>query len=188
MFNLMLDRLPDHYKGYLIRTDYRIGIQISMALQDPELSDQEKVAVALTLLFGAGIPKDEMIARDGLAWYLRGGEERAECEASDDSQRSFDFGVDHARLWSGFRRIYGIDLGTAKMHWFQFLALLADLGGCAFSDVVGYRLADTSKMQPDMRRAYQKMQKRFAIEEPYSAEEQAAADDFMRQLRGCKNT
>ena len=37
MFNLLLDALPTEYEGYLIRTDYRIGIQISQALEDEEL-------------------------------------------------------------------------------------------------------------------------------------------------------
>ena len=55
MFNLLLDRLPSDYKGYLIRTDYRIGIQISLALDDPELNENDRVMVALSLLFGAGM-------------------------------------------------------------------------------------------------------------------------------------
>ena len=37
-FNILLDRLPDSYQGWLIRTDYRIGIQIALCLQDEELS------------------------------------------------------------------------------------------------------------------------------------------------------
>lgn len=56
MFNMLLDRLPSSYKGYLIRTDYRIGIQISLALDDPNLSDNDRVWVALSLLYGAGMP------------------------------------------------------------------------------------------------------------------------------------
>ena len=49
MFNMLLDRLPSSYKGYLIRTDYRIGIQISLALDDPDLSDNDRVWVAQIL-------------------------------------------------------------------------------------------------------------------------------------------
>ena len=56
MFNMLLARLPISYKGYLIRTDYRIGIQISLALADPNLSDNARVWVALSLLYGAGMP------------------------------------------------------------------------------------------------------------------------------------
>lgn len=185
MFSLLLDRLPDNYKGYLIRTDFRVGIQISQALQDQELSEQEQYAIVLALLFGAGAPTDAGTVRDGIAWFMRGGEEST--EETDDSPRSFDFDADHARIWSGFRRVYSVDLSMAKLHWFQFLAMLADLDGCAFSDVVGYRLADTSKMAPNAKQAYQKMKKRFALAEVYTPEEQAEVDTFMQQLKGCKD-
>lgn len=46
MFNLLLDALPTEYEGYLIRTDYRIGIQISQALEDEELEPYERIGIA----------------------------------------------------------------------------------------------------------------------------------------------
>lgn len=64
---------------------------------------------------------------------------------------------------------------------------MADLDGCAFSDVVGYRMADTSKMQPDMRNAYQKMKQQYGIPEERTEEEQSAVDEFMNQLNGCNS-
>ena len=39
MFNIMLDKLPSEFEGYLIRTDFRIGIQISQAIADVNLHD-----------------------------------------------------------------------------------------------------------------------------------------------------
>lgn len=185
MFNLMLDRLPDSYKGYLIRTDFRIGIQIVQALQDPELSEQERGAVALTLLFGSGVPTDIETAKRGMQWFLNGGNEIEYQENTGNEQKSFDFDVDHARLWSGFYRVYGIDLSSAKIHWFQFLSMIADLKDSAFSDVVGYRTADTSKMPADMKRAYQRMKDLYALKTPYTPEEQGAIDEFMSKLKGC---
>ena len=55
-FNLLLDPLPDSYAGYLIRTDYRIGVQISLCLQDEDLTQEERVSQAVWLLFGSGAP------------------------------------------------------------------------------------------------------------------------------------
>lgn len=187
MFNLILDRLPDNYCGYLIRTDFRVGIQIAQAADDCNLTDQERSAIMLTLLFGSGIPQDPNIARDGLNWFMSGGMESNRDKSDSDQARSFDFDFDHARLWSGFRRIYHINIGSERIHWFEFLALMADLDGCAFSDVVGYRMADTSKMQPDMRNAYQKMKQQYGIPEERTEEEQSAVDEFMNQLNGCNS-
>lgn len=56
MFNIILDKLPDNFEGYLIRTDFRIGIQISLVLTDVNLHDDEKIKVAVRLLFGTGVP------------------------------------------------------------------------------------------------------------------------------------
>ena len=35
MHNAILDRLPEDYNGWLIRTDYRIGVQIQLCISDP---------------------------------------------------------------------------------------------------------------------------------------------------------
>ena len=37
MYNFLLDSLPEDYEGYLLRTDYRVGIQISQVLEDENL-------------------------------------------------------------------------------------------------------------------------------------------------------
>ena len=76
MFNLLLDALPAEYEGYLIRTDYRIGIQISQALEDEELEPYEKIGIALSLLYGNGIPPAD-IAYAGLRWFLNAGLDQA---------------------------------------------------------------------------------------------------------------
>lgn len=52
MYNFLLDSLPEDYEGYLLRTDYRVGIQISQALEDEELSLQERLAVAFHCYMG----------------------------------------------------------------------------------------------------------------------------------------
>ena len=73
MHNFLLDPLPEEYEGYLMRTDYRVGIQISQALADPELAGYEGLLVAVNLLFGQGAP-DYQTAIEGLQWFLQAGE------------------------------------------------------------------------------------------------------------------
>ena len=110
MFNLLLDALPTEYEGYLIRTDYRIGIQISQALEDEELEPYERIGIALSLLYGNGIPSAD-IAYAGLRWFLNAGLDQSQDEEDtgtapeeDDGIRYFSFDYDAARLYSGFRR------------------------------------------------------------------------------------
>ena len=56
MFDILLDHLPEDYNGFLIRPDYRIGIQIALCLQDEDLSENDRVFTAISLLFGRGLP------------------------------------------------------------------------------------------------------------------------------------
>lgn len=191
MFNLLLDALPTEYEGYLIRTDYRIGIQISQALEDEELEPYERIGIALSLLYGNGFPPTDT-AYAGLRWYLNaGGAEESQNEdgtgaasVEDAGIRYFSFDCDATRFYSGFRRVYGIELDRVEMHWFRFLALLGDLGKCAFTRVVDIRSADLSKMDKETKRAYAAMRRKFALPQPKNPEE----EEFMRQLRGgnCK--
>ena len=185
MYNFLLDALPEDYEGFLIRTDYRVGIQISQALEDDELTPQERLAVAFALLYGNGVPPAET-AYEGLQWFLAGGNpasQESNGEGSNDEDnglRFFSFDYDAARLYSGFRKAYGIDLDRERMHWFRFLILLGDLGDCAFTQVVHYRTADLSKLDKNTRKAYAKMRRLYAIPQPESEEER----EFMAKLNG----
>lgn len=185
MYNFLLDSLPEDYEGYLIRTDYRVGIQISQALEDEDLTLQERLAVAFSLLYGNGVPPTET-AYQGLKWFLNGGnplEQEDEQESAEEGEvgiRFFSFDYDAARLYSGFRRMYDIDLDKIPMHWFRFLALLGDLGECAFTQVAHYRTADVSKMDKETRRTYLMMRRKYGLPQPESEESR----EFMEKLRG----
>lgn len=39
MWNVLLDKFPTEYEGFRIDEAFQTGIQISQALQDPDLSD-----------------------------------------------------------------------------------------------------------------------------------------------------
>lgn len=184
MFNLLLDALPTEYEGYLIRTDYRIGIQISQALEDEELEPYERIGIALSLLYGNGIPPAD-IAYEGLRWYLNAAADVPQNEedavsVEDDGIRYFSFDYDAARLYSGFRRAYGVELDRVDMHWFRFLSLLGDLGECAFTRVVDIRSADLSKMDKKTKRACAAMRRKVALPQPKSREE----EEFLQKLQG----
>ena len=188
MFNILLDRLPDEYEGFLIRTDYRIGIQISQALADDELESYERVSIALSLLYGNGMP-DAKTAYEGLKWFMRCGAEVKKMidadgdkvEDTEDDENEIDyfsFDYDSSRLYSSFRRTYGIELDRERMHWFRFISMMADLGDCAFTQVIGYRAMDTTGMDGKTKATYNKMKRKFALPQPISEEEQ----EFMAKL------
>lgn len=185
MLNIMLDGFPDEYNGYLIRTDFRIGIQISECLNDVDLAEPEKMITALRLLYGNGIPTDTKLAQAGLNWFMSGGKDDKDAEqAPDGKPPTFDFEQDNRLVYSAFRARYGIDLTRERLHWFAFLAMLGDLGGCSLSDIMGIRAADLSKMSDEQRRHYAQLQYKFRIKQKLSEAELARIAEFEDKLGG----
>lgn len=126
MWNIILDKLPTDYNGYLIRTDFRIGMQIAMCMEDRTISEQDRVSAALLLLYGRGVP-DAKTAHDGLMWFMRGGQPERN-DLPNDNKRLLFYDFDSGRIWASFKATFGIDLHTANMHWFEFCYLLSCLG------------------------------------------------------------
>lgn len=167
MYNILLDKLPDNYKGYLIRTDFRIGIQIYNLLNDESISDEEKCFIALSLLYGNGIPRDTNIAMEGLEWFLNLGKLPDKKRSSKSVRKEtpiMDFEIDSSRIFSGFKKKLGVELNKVKMHWFEFRYLLLELNDCHLSDVVEIRSKEiTPKMPAKQRLYYTKLKKLYAI-------------------------
>lgn len=183
MLNIILDGFPDEYEGYLIRTDFRVGMQISEALNDVDLAEPEKMMTALRLLYGNGIPSDTELAESGLRWFMSGGNVDEE-RVPDGKPPTFDFEQDNRLLYSAFRARYGIDLTRERLNWFAFLAMLGDLGGCSLSDIIGIRSTDLAKLGKAQRNDYAKMQERYRIKEKMTEADLARIAEFEEQLNG----
>lgn len=183
MLNIMLDGFPNEYEGYLIRTDFRIGMQITEALNDVNLAEPEKLITAMRLLYGNGIPADRGVAESGLLWFISGGnDDRGEDQTESGKPQTFDFEQDNRLVYSAFRARYGIDLTRERLHWFAFLAMLGDIGGCSLSDIIGIRGADLSKMSDGQRKQYAELQARYRIKPQLSDAELAKIAEFEGKL------
>lgn len=184
----VLDGYPEEYKGYLIRTDFRIGMQICMCLADEELEKEERIITALVLLYGHGLPPIET-AMEGMNWFLNGGKEpvkrpgiASEQEVEEKSEDYFDFAIDADRIMTAFLHRYDVDLVRENLHWFKFLAMLADVGQCAFTDVVGIRKKSiTSNMSPEYRATLSELKKQYSLTR-YTEEEQEKLESFFAEL------
>ncbi len=200
MTNFLLDPLPDEYEGYLIRTDFRIGIQMRLAFEDNDLTTEEKAMVAINLLFGNGAPEDIEKALNGVLWFLKAGDDReadgngdtrnsgdyeAQNDDGDDSggeQSNFSFDYDAMRIYTAFKRTYGVDLTTARLHWFEFVAMLQDLGECAFTSIVEIRAKDLGKVPKAQQGEYARLKERYALPQTFTEEEEAKINAFFDLL------
>ena len=180
MFNPMLDRLPEDYQGWLIRSDYRIGVQIQLCIADPELDECDKTALALNLLYGKGMP-DLQTAVEGLRWFLACGNPVVEENGGEPEVYSFE--QDAARIVSAFKKVFGRDISRERMHWFECVPMLGDLAGTAFTSVIDIRTTDVSEIQEKKRAEFLRMKRRFALAELYTEEEQLAIQSVLERVK-----
>lgn len=182
MFNALLDRLPEDYDGWLIRTDYRIGVQIQLCISDPALSEYERTVTALRLLYGNGVPPDLQKALDGLSWFMCCGETGA--KGGDSGPDVFSFEYDSGRIVSAFKRVFGRDISREKMHWFEFVPMLGDLKDTAFASVMEIRQTKPSDVDSKRRSEFMRMKKRFALPNEYTEEEEETIASILREIKG----
>ena len=177
MYNMLTEKLPTKYKGYHINTDFKCGIKISLALDDWQLGDEERVLTALSLLYGEGIPDDMNVALDGLRWFLTCGKEADKASYSDiddvDNAKesvnvkgddiSFDFEVDASNIYAAFLKNYNIDLTKTYMHLFQFIALFSNLKNTSLNDMMYYRTIDLSQYKGEQKAEMKALKERYKI-------------------------
>lgn len=179
MFNVLLDRFPDNYKGYLIRTDFRIGMQIVSCLKDRSVFEHEKYKICLKLLYGNSLPPIN-IAVEGLTWFMNLGELPDSNEESHGSSKDIiNFEIDSSRIYSGFKATFNIDLDTEKMHWFKFRSLLLELRDCHLSDITEIRTMSTKNMDSSQKMQINRLKRLYSIDDSFDEEQEAQLRSLM---------
>lgn len=128
--NILTDAPPETVEinttEYRLNTDFRACLKIIMAFEDNELTPQEKQLILLGNLYSV-VPNDLNAALDRANWFLNGGKEDANTN-TEENPRVYSFAKDGNFIYAAFRQTHGIDLATAQLHWWMFLALFMDLG------------------------------------------------------------
>lgn len=177
MFNVLLDELPEEYKGFRMNTDFRIGIMMMQAFNDPELTTLEQYATAADLLFGGcndTLP-DAQTAVQGIQYFLSGWYTDNDVK-SGEKKPAMDYDMDQWRIFSAFLMEYKINLNTEKLHYWVFMALLTTLNECAFTNVVDFRMKKIDpKMKPEARHQMAEAKARYEIKEQETVTEKEEA-------------
>lgn len=189
--NVLTDYLPEAVeidgKVYDLDTDFRTGIDIMIAFEDPELITNEKMAVMIHLLY-KGIPENlEEACRQGIKFLDCGEEVREGSSTGSEPDRLYSFAKDSRYIYSAIKQSHGIDLEEVEyLHWWKFSYMFLDLReDCLFRQIIDLRQRRLrGKLTVEERNAWAERADILELPEYISPEEKAAGDEFMRLLNG----
>lgn len=171
---------------YPLNTDFRACLKIIMAFEDNELTPQEKQLVLLGNLYSVA-PNDLTAALDRANWFLNGGKENTPDENPTSPIRVYSFAKDGNFIYAAFRQTHGIDLATAQLHWWTFLALFMDLGqDTTFCQLTALRKRlKTGKASKEEKAAAFEMGEMIDLPEvdDRTLDEKEAENEFLRKVR-----
>ena len=138
----LTDSLPQGFE-----TDFRAWVTYDNMAARAHTPEQEAALqdYAQRVLIHGPLTKDNLDAF--LDFYRCGAEEsereKRSAEAFREMPRGFDFAVDGPLIWAAFLQTYGIDLRTAQLHWWDFMALFRSLPDeCRICKIISYRTED----------------------------------------------
>lgn len=183
-----MDRLPEEWEGIPIDSDYQTGIQMFWALEDEELTDEERIFFAGRLLFGKNMPKDMNKVVEAINWFL-GGWNTDKLPKGKTEKPVMDYQADQWRIWVAFLRQYNINVNRKKLHFWEFMALLRNLEECSFTRVIDIRTKVLdAKMSKEEQKYYREQKKIYELEskpKEYTEKEASDIDEFDRLRAKC---
>lgn len=122
------------------KCDYRVVLDVICALNDNELTDEEKIKCALFIFYEdiSKIDDFEMAIKE-MFRIINGGEEQE--EDADQKPKLMDWQHDFSQLAPPISRVLGYDVRTPNKytHWYTFLGGYMEIGECTFSTIVSIR-------------------------------------------------
>lgn len=129
-------------KSHAIRNkcDYRVVLDVICALNDNELTDEEKIKCALFIFYEDISEIDDFdTAIKEMFRIINGGEEQE--ESQEQKPQLMDWEHDFPQLAPPISRVLGYDVRTPDRycHFWTFLGAYMEIGECTFSTIVSIR-------------------------------------------------
>lgn len=186
--NSLVDKLPTvaviDGKEYPINTNFRNSLKAVMAFEDPELTIEEKNAIALELIYPT-LPNNITEAYEIAMQFLNCGDSFVPGEGEGENGRFYSFQKDAPYIFTAFSQTHGIDLETIDyLHWWKFCYMFMDLReDCFFSHLVDLRIRKKSgKLTKEERSYCDRHRDIIDLPETVSPETEEAKNTFLELL------
>lgn len=161
------------------KCDYRVVLDVICALNDNELTDEEKVKCALFIFYEDISQIDDFdTAIKEMFRIINGGEEQE--ENHEQKPQLMDWEHDFPQLAPPISRVLGYDVRTPDKftHWYSFLGGYQEIGECAFATLVSIRSkrAKGKKLEKWEQEFYQEHRKMVDLPKKLTQEEQDFLD------------
>ena len=119
--------------------DWRMVIDVNIALTDPELTDEERAIAALSIFYDCKLETihDMQAAINGMMDFISVGEQD---EPHAKKPKLIDWEEDAGIIISGINKVIGREVRAERyMHWWTFIAAYMAIGDSVLATVVGIR-------------------------------------------------
>ena len=165
---------------FRIRSDFREILDICAALNDPELTDQDRAEVAVKIFYPDWDQITDMAAAvKCMLWFLDGGVDRGD---QRPQPKQMDWEQDFPMIIAPINRVAGQDVRALPyMHWWTFIGYYMEIGDCTFSTILDIRrkLRKHKKLEKWEREYYDENRELIDFKSAHLTDDE---DEFIRQL------
>lgn len=165
---------------FKIRSDYRCILDIICALNDPELTKQDKIYISLAIFYEEMPPVESMeTAIKECFKFIDGGSESEKSGAK--KPKVMDWEQDFQYICAAINQKINSEIRSISyLHWWTFLGYYMDIGDCTFSQIVSIRRKRLKgkKLEKYEEEFYRENADMINLKNRYTPDE----DDFINSL------
>ena len=143
---------------YDINYDYRTIINILLAFEDSELTQEEKVFIMIENLYKTEIPQEDI--EEALSKAIKFIDCGEDYSSNKTKSRVYSFNKDANYIFTGVNSTHHIDIDEKpNLHWWKFVSFFMDMSSeCMFGELVYYRTRKAEgKLTKEEKQQYEKI-------------------------------
>ena len=183
MFTLQKVNLPQTIevcgKRYKIHTDFRYWLRFSEHLQQ----DKKAPPGTFDYMYISDKPASRLAGLIALCEFMNPKTELPRRTSGESNEIIIDYEIDAPYIYAAFMEQYGIDLLKAKLHWYEFTALLRGLHDTELNNIISARLWKSSGRNDEFEKARQRQFEAWRLPQPGDDEPDEALNAFLSQLK-----